>query len=900
MKVFGGLVLFFLLLNLNGCSNSTGAYEKPENSRTSVLDSLDLDGMIPVYSLGKKVTLGTDDSKAVSHARPAMQASFSYDYFIGKHEVTCAEMGLSCEDSLPAVNVTYFDAILYANRRSVEEGFDTAYSYTGLAYASDGSCVGMDDLLFLPGVKAYRLPTEAEWVYAASSGWNPDSAWNGDNSDYQAHRVCSSYVDSSGLCDMAGNVMEWVNDWYVPFRKTPVMDYIGGVDGGSQGERVVKGGSFRNSASSMHLYSRGDIYTVTSVTKSDYLGFRLAFGAIESPSWLSDDGKQKNFVISVLANSMDMRQELGTNKVKIAFRADETGNLAYVDYSEDVSSVVEIYDTIDVYHPDISPNGQWVAFCTGLEGVSGKSSVYVRRLDPKGSGLVRLDVESAAIPRWRVQPGGDTVIVYVSDAGDNKDESAFGSTSTWQVHFADGKFGTPQKVLEGAFHGGISDDNTLAVTGARLLRVRSLGHDSIWYNGEQACNVSLHRNGKKSTLFLDFAGSTGRKFVGKDYAVHEVLFFADSTGKLVRSQKAPAGYTFDHTEWVVGADSLVVATLVDVDGAHRRAILLNAFTGDVLDILQADEIWHPAMWVNSRARFPVDPDLDIDSAGVYYTPEMESYGLELRVKMENFWKLRDSATVAVLGSSRVMFGVNDSFVESETLLNMGFSSGDIYAMKFLALNYVLNHMPKLKFLVLEFSPDFMWTNAWTSWYPLYENSPGFLYDESHDFWVDSVPKGFETLVAESYKSSPGKTLPYDFDEFLLPSEGWGKPDINIDSTLHQLDSPFLQNNMIMLEYVVSCAREKGVQVVLLVPPQNPRYAETGAYGIYGVQRSIAVQILGWSYSLGAYVLDENKMGEHDYTSSMAFNTDHLSRKGAKQLSERLDSLMKAVSGTPLE
>lgn len=43
-------------------------------------------------------------------------------------------MGKDCDDSLPAVNVTYYDAILYANRRSVEAGFDTAYTYTGATF----------------------------------------------------------------------------------------------------------------------------------------------------------------------------------------------------------------------------------------------------------------------------------------------------------------------------------------------------------------------------------------------------------------------------------------------------------------------------------------------------------------------------------------------------------------------------------------------------------------------------------------------------------------------------------------------------------------------------------------------------------------------------------------------
>ena len=121
----------------------------------------------------------------------------------------------------------------------------------------------------------------------------------------------------------------------------------------------------------------------------------------------------------------------------------------------------------------------------------------MRDLNENGSNLVKLNVESAAIPRWRVLENGDTVIVYVTDAGVNKYDATFMSNSTWQVPFANGKFGTPQKLFDGAYHDGVSDDNLLAVSGARLLRARVNDRDTIWYNGEQACNVSLSKDGEK-------------------------------------------------------------------------------------------------------------------------------------------------------------------------------------------------------------------------------------------------------------------------------------------------------------------------------------------------------------------------------------------------------------------
>lgn len=180
-------------------------------------------------------------------------------------------------------------------------------------------------------------------------------------------------------------------------------------------------------------------------------------------------------------------------------------------------------------------------------------------ISKKGASPIKLNVESAAIPRWYVKGSGDTSIVYVTDAGSNKEQASFMSQSTWLVSFSKNKFGTPRKLFDGAYHGGMDAEERLAVTGARLLRSRiansgstltKMARDTIWYNEEQACNVSLAKDGSNRTLFLDFAGKTGVDFVGEKYGAHERLLVADSTGKLIQSVGAPQGYTFDHTEWV--------------------------------------------------------------------------------------------------------------------------------------------------------------------------------------------------------------------------------------------------------------------------------------------------------------------------------------------------------------
>ena len=473
--------------------------------------------------------------------------------------------------------------MLYTNERSKREGYDTAYTYTATSFDANGNCIMMEGLVFHPEVDAYRLPTEAEWLLAADRDWQPSIEWNAQNSGFEPKNVCSYPRLHGDFCDMSGNVKEWVSDWLAYFRDTVITNYVGGPDGGVLGERVVKGGSFRNDPSSIKLYNRGDVYIVTSAAKSDYLGFRIAFGKIPNAVWMGSDGRARESRIIPMTSATVVKNNTGTYRTKLVFRNDVTGNLAYIDYVNGTLSVTEISDTLDSYHPDISPDGRFVVFCTGMEGVSGKSVAYIRPLSLEKVKPLKVNVKgNVSIPRWRVLENGDTVIVYVSDAGNNKDEATFKSTSTWQVKYHQGRFGVPQKLFDGAYHGGISSDNKLAVTGARLLRARiaspngtlANGRDTVWYNGEQACNVSLANDGSKRVAFLDFGGKTGAEFVGKSYGTHERLLIADSTGKLIKAIAAPDGFSFDHAEWALNYISskpnsgFIVATLTNPNGAH--------------------------------------------------------------------------------------------------------------------------------------------------------------------------------------------------------------------------------------------------------------------------------------------------------------------------------------------
>jgi formylglycine-generating enzyme required for sulfatase activity len=122
----------------------------------------------------------------------------------------------------------------------------------------------------------YRLPTEAEWEYAARAGTTGPyagdvdaMAWHLKNSDQTTHLVGTKAPNAWGLYDMHGNVREWVQDWYDDYSASAVIDPVGPSSGSY---RVLRGGSW-------YFYSQGcrsaNRLNHSPGIRNFYLGLRL-------------------------------------------------------------------------------------------------------------------------------------------------------------------------------------------------------------------------------------------------------------------------------------------------------------------------------------------------------------------------------------------------------------------------------------------------------------------------------------------------------------------------------------------------------------------------------------------------------------------------------------------------
>jgi formylglycine-generating enzyme required for sulfatase activity len=133
--------------------------------------------------------------------------------------------------------------------------------------------------------RSYRLPTEAEWEYAARSrGRNDryagtgdpvrlgDHAWYGGNANGTVHPVAQKQGNALGIYDMSGNLWEWCSDRYDErfYARSPVMDPQGPEEGSA---RVVRGGAWTSSlehtATSRRWFEPGYV--------SDFIGLRVAY-----------------------------------------------------------------------------------------------------------------------------------------------------------------------------------------------------------------------------------------------------------------------------------------------------------------------------------------------------------------------------------------------------------------------------------------------------------------------------------------------------------------------------------------------------------------------------------------------------------------------------------------------
>jgi sulfatase modifying factor 1 len=195
-----------------------------------------------------------------------------YDKFLYDTKHDTLPYGTFGRGKQPAIYVSWSDAIAYCNWLSEKEKLSKCYKI------NDG------DVKVIDTAKGYRLPTEAEWEFAARGGNKgkgtffagsdaiSEVAWFIDNSKAQSHPVAQKPANELGLFDMTGNVWEWVWDWYDGsyYKSSPSSDPRGPASGNY---RVLRGGAWYNYGNYSTVFTRQNNHIGF---RQNSIGFRVA------------------------------------------------------------------------------------------------------------------------------------------------------------------------------------------------------------------------------------------------------------------------------------------------------------------------------------------------------------------------------------------------------------------------------------------------------------------------------------------------------------------------------------------------------------------------------------------------------------------------------------------------
>jgi formylglycine-generating enzyme len=242
-------------------------------------------GFKMAYCPAGEFWMGSEEGVGYKSERPRHCVKISKPFLMGQTQVTQALWQAVMNENpskfyfmgrnWPVEQVSWFDMVRFCNRLSELENFRPVYDIG----SGDKPTVNLDF-----SANGYRLPTEAEWEYAAKAGtellyagseYIDEVGWYCSNSSNTTHEVATKKPNAWGLYDMSGNVLEWCNDqWdgkvYNSRKSSPEVNSDPCNYASAPAKRVARGGSHAQTR-----FAQITSFRFSPFPKRDLIGGRL-------------------------------------------------------------------------------------------------------------------------------------------------------------------------------------------------------------------------------------------------------------------------------------------------------------------------------------------------------------------------------------------------------------------------------------------------------------------------------------------------------------------------------------------------------------------------------------------------------------------------------------------------
>ncbi len=611
---------------------------------------------------------------------------------------------------------------------------------------------------------------------------------------------------------------------------------------------------------------------------------------------------------------------VGTAYVKLAFvNVNGTARtLCVVDFSKTFPYPQQFTDDKNVVAPAISPDGNYVAYCSAGIGLSVPSRISIRCIDSLNSPIVQIAADSAYLPRWWVNPlTGDTCIVFTNSSVQNSSQ-LWPSTETLLQKVSNGVPVSVPGVLVsgGSYYDGLSTNGNFILASYPNLLMRDLSTGQVKqlfcypHNGKsasgssQACNASMSPDtgANPRCLFLDFGSSTPSTITGCSYGIHQYLFVSSFQDSVTAWLNCPAGEaSWDFTKWS-NRPEFAVASGEFASGQANALYLIDIDDRFSVQLASGVQLEQPSLWTG-----PImisQYGYALDSIGLYDVPDVGqsqiAYGLHL------FWTRQSQLDLLFTGNSWIQAGIDCGQFTGHQALSTAFSGAGLAGVTNIITNYFVPHTPKLRLIGMpiffqELSlPSCELSTTW--WSSMMGQSKGYNYDQNHNFWNTGLPSNFISVITNAVY--PNLNVPGGLDtlgEWQNSCNGWGGPEPDTSQALTNwtIDDSVYRANLNSLISLIELLTSHQIHLLAISFPESPYYKNFDRYGMYGPTMETGIAVMAQLDSLQKvypyfHVYDAYLNGNNDYTDNDAHDADHLCPVGAAKLSGRLAVVIDSI------